>query len=115
MRKVIIMILLSFVVMILAQDYKIIRSEDGKWILEEEDIKTISAYIMKLEALVDNYKQQISVLEEMNRNLQEQVSLLEKKVAMLEDEVKKYQAANVTQWIVVAAVAVGSIIFLFVK
>ena len=106
---------------IFSGEYRILKSEDGRWYLDQETLIALANYIQKLEDLNENYKAQIANLEEQVRNLKEMVALYEKKVASLEDEkaqllreIEKLKAQQ-TMWIVVTAIAVGGIVYLFVR
>jgi len=108
--------------MIFCEDYRIIqKSEDGRYYLDEETLTVLANYISKLEALNENYKLQISSLEQQTAKLKELLELeraekesLTAELNKVKAELAKLQTAN-TVWTVVAAIALGATIILFVR
>lgn len=98
-----------------------IREENGKFYMDEETVIALANYIQKLEDLNQNYKLQIANLEEQVRNLKRMINAYEEKVALLEKKNKALQEeiaalkARYTIWTVVAAITVGTVVYLFVK
>lgn len=119
MRKVLVIFLVLVTFLGVCADFKIIREEDGRYYLTEEDVKLIAGYILKLEDLINNYRMQISKLEELVANYKGQIAILEQKIEALQAEntdlKKKLERSNLINYIVVASVVVGGIIFLFVR
>jgi phage shock protein A len=89
--------------------------------MDEETVIALANYVQKLEDLNQNYKLQIANLEEQVRNLKGMINAYEEKVAMLEQKNKALEEeiaalrARYTMWTVVAAIAVGAVVYLFVK
>lgn len=104
-----------------ATKYKIIqKSDDGRYYLDEQAVIDLANYISRLESLVANYEEQIKVYEELIQNYEatiaaykDQVAEMEQQYKTLEKEVAKLKFSR-TAWQVVAAIAVGGIIYLFV-
>jgi phage shock protein A len=102
-------------------EFKVIRAENGKFYMDEETVIALANYIQKLEDLNQNYKLQIANLEEQVRNLKGMINAYEEKVALLEQKNKALQEeitalkAKYAIWSVVAAIAVGAVVYLFVK
>lgn len=116
MRRVLVFIVLFAITFVFAQEYKIIRAnERGEFVLNAEEVKLLVDYILKLEALNENYKQQISVLEKQVANLQEQIKIYEAKLKEYEERIASLTAKEKLAWVVVGMVVVGSVIFLFVR
>lgn len=105
-----------------SEEYKIIRrSEDGRYYLDEETLVMLANYIARLEELNENYKLQISNLEQQVIKLKELLELeraeknsLTEELNRVKTELEKLKKAN-TVWTVVAAIAIGATIVLFVK
>ena len=98
-----------------------IREENGRFYMDEQAVIALANYIQKLEDLNQNYKLQIANLEEQVRNLkgmvkayEEKITLLEQKNKALQDEIAALKA-RYTMWTVIAVVAVGTVVYLFVK
>ncbi len=116
MRKVVTLVCLVLTMsFVFSAEYKIIRLEDGQYVLSADDAKAIAEYILKLEQLNENYKQQINMLEQMNENLKLQLDNLQKQVNSLKSELTAYKAKEVAGWVVVAAIVIGGIVYLFVQ
>lgn len=104
------------------EEYKIIqKSEDGRYYLDDETVVLLANYISKLEDLNANYKMQISNLEQQVQNLkllleaeQNEKKNLEAEINELQRQIKALNAKN-TIWTVVAAVAIGGVILLFLQ
>jgi len=99
----------------------VIREENGRFYMDEQAVIALANYIQKLEDLNQNYKLQIANLEEQVRNLkgmvkayEEKITLLEQKNKALQDEIAALKS-RYTVWTVIAAVAVGTVVYLFVK
>jgi phage shock protein A len=104
-----------------SREFKVIREENGRFYMDEQAVIALANYIQKLEDLNQNYKLQIANLEEQVRNLkgmvkayEEKITLLEQKNKALQDEIATLKA-RYTMWTVIAAVAVGTVVYLFVK
>lgn len=104
-------------------EYKIVqRSEDGRYYLTEDTVLVLANYIAKLEDLNNNYKLQITNLEQQVANLKELLNLQKTEtesyklqLEQAQKELQKYKTSTTT-WVVVASVAIGtSLILLFVK
>lgn len=101
-------------------DYKIIKqSTDGRFYLEEQDIIDIANYIKRLEELNKNYLAQIENLKQQIANLEAQILNLEEQVKTLQVENKKLQEQlrieQLKTWSVVGIVALGTVVYLFIK
>lgn len=102
-------------------EYKIVKSENGRFYLDEDSVVALASYIAKLEALNENYKLQIANLEEQVRVLKEALAQKEREVEVLKVELEKTKKAleEAKLWrnamTVVAAVTIGTLVILFVK
>lgn len=103
-------------------EYKIIKSDDGRYYLDEQSVLAIANYIAKLEELNNNYRLQISNLEQQVSNLKEQIKIYEQmkqayenRIDELQKQIAALQAKQTWQWVVVAVVTVGSLVLVFVK
>jgi phage shock protein A len=102
-------------------EFKVIREENGKFYMDEETVIALANYVQKLEDLNQNYKLQIANLEEQVRNLKRMIKAYEEKVTLLEQKNKALQdeiatlKARYTMWTVIAAITVGTVVYLFVK
>lgn len=119
--KLLILMTLLLSLTMFSGEFKVIREENGKFYMDEETVIALANYIQRLEDLNQNYKLQIANLEEQVRNLkgmiqayEEKVTLLEQKNKALQDEIAALKA-KYTMWTVVAAIAVGTVVYLFVK
>ncbi len=119
------MMLLSFSTILFANEtnnYNFIQqSPDGKFYLTEETVVDLANYIKQLQDLNANYLKQIENLKAQISNLEKQILNLEQQVKTLEEENKKLQQELTNEktkqivWTVVATIAIGSAIYIFVK
>jgi len=114
--------LLSISTMFYAEtnNYQFIKqATDGRFYLEEQTVVELANYIKQLEELNKNYLAQIENLKKQIANLEEQILNLEQQVAILNYEKKKLEdmlrAEKLKTWTVVAVVALGATVLLFVK
>ncbi|OOC36799.1 hypothetical protein SU69_07320 [Thermosipho melanesiensis] len=95
------------------------QAPDGKFYLEEDTVVELANYIKQLQDLNENYKKQIENLKAQISNLEKQILNLEQQVAILNDEKKKLEAMlkaeQIKTWTVVAVVALGATVLLFIK
>lgn len=95
------------------------RSPDGKYYLTDDTVVELANYIKQLQDLNSNYLKQIENLKAQIANLEQQIAILEQEVVVLNNEKKKLEALlnaeRFKTWTVVAVVALGTTIFLFVK
>ncbi|ABR31289.1 hypothetical protein [Thermosipho melanesiensis] len=101
-------------------EYQFIKqAPDGKFYLEEDTVVELANYIKQLQDLNENYKKQIENLKAQISNLEKQILNLEQQVAILNDEKKKLEAMlkaeQIKTWTVVAVVALGATVLLFIK
>ncbi|EKF49542.1 hypothetical protein H17ap60334_05002 [Thermosipho africanus H17ap60334] len=87
--------------------------------MDENTVVELANYIKQLQDLNNNYKAQIENLKAQIANLEKQISNLEQQVAILSDEKKKLEAMlkaeKMKTWTVVAAITIGTTIYLFIK
>ncbi|MBB6061875.1 phage shock protein A [Thermosipho japonicus] len=97
------------------------QSPDGKFYLTEDSVIELANYIKQLQELNANYLKQIENLKAQIANLEKQILNLEQQVKTLEEENNKLQKELETEkakklvWTVVATIAIGSTIYLFIK
>ena len=114
---------LSFSMILFANDtsnYQFIQqSDDGRFYLTEDAVIELANYIKQLQDLNENYKAQIENLKKQISKLEQQILNLEQQVAILNDEKKKLEdmlrAEKLKTWTVVAVIALGATVLLFVK
>jgi phage shock protein A len=89
--------------------------------MDENTVVELANYIKQLQDLNNNYKAQIENLKAQISNLEKQILNLEQQVKTLEEENNKLQKELEVEktkklvWTVVATIAIGSTIYLFVK
>lgn len=97
-------------------NYKFIKEENGKYYLEEEDVIALANYIQQLEDLNKNYLEQIKTLEKMIATYEAEIAALKEQVQNLQNQLEEERARTwLTTATVIAAIALGSVILLFVK
>ena len=101
-------------------DFRIIKqATDGRFYLEEQDIIDIANYIKQLEELNKNYLAQIENLKQQIANLEAQISNFEQQIAILNEEKKQIENQLVLEkaktWVIVGAITLGAVVYLFVK
>jgi len=119
MRRILVILALLCTIAVFAE-YKIIqRAEDGRYYLDEESVLLLANYIKQLEELNQNYRTQIVNLEQQVKVLKDLLELEKAQRAALENEVAKLQAElekrKLVTWTVVAAIAIGTVVLLFVR
>jgi len=119
MKRVFIVVILLCAILTFAQ-YKIIqRDEDGRYYLDEETVMLLANYIKQLEELNQNYRAQIANLEQQVKVLKDLLELEKAEKEALAEEVERLKTElerrKTVVWTVVGAIAVGTIILLFVR
>ena len=92
----------------------IFRSDDGRYYLTEESVIAIANYIKQLEDLNANYGQQIENLKKQIENLSQQTDLLKAENEKLKAELEQQRQQKLI-WTVVATLAIGGVLYIFVK
>ena len=121
MKRILVFALIILAVLSFAEEYKIIQQdESGRYYLDEETVLLLANYIKQLEELNNNYKAQIATLEQQTAKLQELLQLTETENKALKRELEETKkeinslSTKTTIWSVVAAIAIGTSIVLFV-
>ena len=116
------MMLLSISMILFANenDYRIIKqATDGRFYLEEQDIIDIANYIKQLEELNKNYLAQIENLKQQIANLEAQISNFEQQIVILNEEKRQIEnqltLEKAKTWVIVGAITLGAVVYLFVK
>lgn len=97
------------------------RSPDGKYYLTDDTVVELANYIKQLQDLNNNYLAQIDNLKKQIDNLEKQIANLEQQILSLQEEKKKLEHELVMErmktitWTVVAAITIGTTIYLFIK
>ena len=92
----------------------IFRSDDGRYYLTEESVIAIANYIKQLEDLNKNYGAQIENLKKQIENLSQQTDLLKAENEKLKAELEQQRQQKLI-WTVVATLAIGGVLYIFVK
>ena len=92
----------------------IFRSDDGRYYLTEESVIALANYIKQLEDLNKNYGAQIDNLKKQIDNLTQQTDLLKVENEKLKVELEQQKQQKIV-WTVVATLAVGGVLYIFVK
>ena len=92
----------------------IFRSDDGRYYLTEESVIAIANYIKQLEDLNKNYGAQIDNLKKQIDNLTQQTDLLKAENEKLKAELEQQKQQKIV-WTVVATLAIGGVLYIFVK
>jgi len=92
----------------------IFRSDDGRYYLTEESVIALANYIKQLEDLNKNYGAQIDNLKKQIDNLTQQTDLLKAENEKLKAELEQQKQQKLV-WTVVATLAVGGVLYIFVK
>lgn len=92
----------------------IFRSDDGRYYLTEESVIAIANYIKQLEDLNKNYGAQIENLKKQVENLTQQTDLLKAENEKLKAELEQQKQQKLI-WTVVATLAIGGVLYIFVK
>ena len=92
----------------------IFRSDDGRYYLTEESVIAIANYIKQLEDLNKNYGAQIDNLKKQIDNLTQQTDLLKAENDKLKAELEQQKQQKLI-WTVVATLAIGGVLYIFVK
>jgi phage shock protein A len=103
-------------------EYKFIQQDkDGKFYLTEQAVIDLANYIKQLQDLNNNYLAQIDNLKKQIDNLEKQIANLEQQILSLQEEKKKLEQELAMEkmktitWTVVAAITIGTTIYLFIK
>ena len=92
----------------------IFKSDDGRYYLTEESVIAIANYIKQLEDLNKNYGAQIENLKKQVENLTQQTDLLKAENEKLKVELEQQKQQKLV-WTVVATLAIGGVLYIFVK
>jgi len=92
----------------------IFRSDDGRYYLTEESVIALANYIKQLEDLNKNYGAQIDNLKKQIDNLTQQTDLLKAENEKLKAELEQQKQQKLI-WTVVATLAIGGVLYIFVK
>ena len=92
----------------------IFKADDGNYYLSEQSVLALANYIKQLEDLNANYGQQIENLKKQIENLSTENELLKSENEKLKAEVESQKAQKVA-WTVVATLAIGGVLYIFVK
>ena len=92
----------------------IFKSDDGRYYLTEESVIAIANYIKQLEDLNKNYGAQIENLKKQIENLNQQTDLLKAENEKLKVELEQQKQQKIV-WTVVATLAIGGVLYIFVK
>ena len=92
----------------------IFKSDDMRYYLTEESVIAIANYIKQLEDLNKNYGAQIDNLKKQIDNLTQQTDLLKAENDKLKAELEQQKQQKLI-WTVVATLAIGGVLYIFVK
>ena len=95
-------------------EFIFIDPDTGNAIIPADKIIPLANYIKRLEELNKLYLEQIKTYETLVENYEKQIKALEEEVNALEDELQKEKSKKIV-WQVITAIAVGSIVYLFIK
>ena len=92
----------------------IFKADDGNYYLSEQSVLALANYIKQLEDLNANYGQQIENLKKQIENLNQQTDLLKAENEKLKVELEQQKQQKIV-WTVVATLAIGGVLYIFVK